>query len=279
MIEIDGHKPLCEFDILDPKNIGRPFFWTIDTHLEAINQMITADELKFALQMTEMLPGWYRDNYPQQFTQIRNWLLQQCYDDFDYASDFDEANWNYKDIVEQCLTNYTFPRANVVAEEIEKLNAIGERPWICELSTSHGWLPLGFQERGFQFDFYGKNLNQKALDKVKSFMNRSDKPAKWQDHAADGQKKWLVFFEAIEHMWDEYAFERSAKKLGITFDKIFLSTPKYTLGGGLPEWRNRRVGHVRTWTPKEFAHFADKIFSGYKWNYVDSHSMVLTGIR
>lgn len=261
------------FDLTDSKNIGRPFYFDMDKYLDQVEDMIRTDELKFALVMLENVPGWYRDYPTERQIKIKNTLLGQCYDDFDYANDFDEANWTYKDIVEQCLSDYTFPRANVVAEELEALNKENKKPWIFEISPSHGWLPLGFEHKGFKFDFCGKNLNQKAMEKIKLHLKC------WRHHPEESQQKWLVCFESIEHMWDEYSFERSAKKLGHTFDKIFLSVPMYTLGGGLPDWSTRRVGHVRTWTPTEFWNFANKIFPGYKWIITTAHSMVLKGIK
>ncbi len=95
----------------------------------------------------------------------------------------------------------------------------------------------------------------------------------------EGQTKILVCFEALEHMWNPHDLEQAAKKIGVEFDQIYLSTPKYTLFGGLPDWKTRRIGHVRTWTPKEFMEFASNAFKGYSWTYFDSHSMVLKGTK
>ncbi len=225
--------------------------------------------------MIKNVPGWFRDNPHPRLESIKKQIYQQCYDPFDYASDHDEANFTLDEIEAQCLTNYTYPRADILFDDIKKLNETGSTPWIFEISPSHGWLPLGFAKRGLKFTFFGKNLNQPALTKIKDWLP----PGMWQEKPEAAPLKMLVCFEALEHMWNPHDLEQSAKKIGQEFDYIYLSTPKYTLLGGLPDWNTRRIGHVRTWTPKEFIEFANQSFAGFSWSYFDSHSMVLKGVR
>jgi hypothetical protein len=264
-----------EFDINNPENLGRPIYWRLDAHIAAIEQMIRADEIQEALRMCDNVPGWWRDHYPAELERIKNTLFRQCYDQFDYASDGDEAGWTKEDILAQAFSAYTYPRADILAGEVRALNNTAETPWIFEISPSHGWLPLGFADKGLQFTFCGKNLNQPALNKIKHWLPEGV----WADQPLAVQKTMLVCFEALEHMWNPHDLEQAAKKIGVKFDYIFLSTPKYTLGGGLPDWDTRRLGHVRTWTPNEFLRFADESFRGYAWHYYDAHSLVLKGVK
>lgn len=266
---------LEQFDVNDPANMGRPLYWSLSNHIIAIEQMIAADEIQIAIQMLEQVPGWYRDNYPDELRDIRNNIYRQCYDQFDYASDHDEANFTKEEILAQAFSPYTYPRANVLAEDLAQANKNGKRPWIFEISPSHGWLPLGFAEKGLEFNFFGKNLNQKALDKIKGWLP----PYVWSDSPGQFQESWLVCYEALEHMWNPHDLEQAAKKVGYEFSRIYLSTPKYTLGCGLPDWKTRRLGHVRTWTPNEFSEFARKSFPGFDWAIWPAHSMVLRGVR
>lgn len=263
------------FDIMDPKNLGRPVFFDLKAHIDAIVSLIRSDELQLALQMCDALPGWYRDNVPPEIRAIKDRLFQQCYDPFDYASDADEAGFDREFVTKQCLSEYTYPRANILFDAIKAMNEAGESPWIFEISPSHGWLPVGFADRGLDFNFFGKNLNQPALVKLKSWLP----DGVWKEAPDPDQMRVMVCFEALEHMWNPHDLERSAKKLGMDFDFIYLSTPKYTLGGGLPDWDTRRLGHVRTWTPREFVKFAGDAWPGYDWTLFDSHSMVLRGAR
>lgn len=275
MLETKGFKILDDYDKYDPKNVGRPMYFSLDLFIASVEQMITSDEIQTALWMLDNPPGWYRDNYPQELIDIKNRIYQQCYDQFDYASDHDEANFTRDEIEAQCLTGYTYPRADILFEDIKKMNLDGHTPWIFEISPSHGWLPLGFAKRELKFNFFGKNLNQPALKKIKDWLPQGI----WADKPQDNQTKILVCFEALEHMARPEDLPQSAHKIGIDFDRIYLSTPKYCLGGGLPDWKTRRLGHLRNWTPNEFLDFANKSFKGYAWTYFDSHSMVIRGER
>lgn len=260
-------------DQANPKEAGKPFYFDLDLYIASIEMMIASDEIQTAIYMCDNPPGWYRDNYPKELEEIKNTLYKNCYDQFDYASDHDEANYSLEEINEQCLSHYTYPRANILYEDIKGMNEKDEVPFVFEISPSHGWLPLGFASRGLRFNFFGKNLNQPALRKIKDWLP----DGVWSETPKEGQHKALVCFEALEHMWNPHDLEQAAKKTGFEFDSIYLSTPKYTLGGGLPNWKTRRIGHIRTWTPKEFLDFASKSFPGYRWKYYDSFSMVIKG--
>lgn len=88
---------LEQFDYNDPKNLGRPLYWSLDNHIIAIEQMICADEVEIAMQMFEQVPAWYRENYPQELTYLKNTLFKNLYDPYDYAADPDEAGWTKED--------------------------------------------------------------------------------------------------------------------------------------------------------------------------------------
>ena len=269
---------LENFDLNDPNNCGRPLFWNLSNHVIAIEQMICADEIQIALKMCDEIPGFYRDNYPPELTEIKNTLYKQLYDNFDYSSDFAEANFTKDEVIAQCFSNYTYPRADILANDIKAHHRDDTEyivPWLFEISPSHGWLPVGFDHHDLHFQFCGKNLNQPALAKIKEWL----RPGVWTDEPFPGQEKWLVNFESIEHMMNPHDLEQSSKKMGYEWDRIYLSTPKYTLGSGLSDWKTRRLGHVRTWTPNEFSDFAKKAWPGYEWALWPAHSMVLRGIK
>lgn len=279
-----GKEILHTYDMQNPELIGKPFYFDIDTWIQAIEMMICSDEIQIALKMCdELLPGYYRDHLPKEILEIRSRLYQQLYDQFDYSSDHDEANFTRDEVTAQCLTSYTFPRADILFEDIKKMNSEGRTPWLFEISPSHGWLPIGFADRGLKFSFFGKNMNQAALEKVKAWLPEGI----WREHpifihtygTTVEDPKILICFEALEHMMNPHDLTQAAHKVGVEFDHIYLSTPKYTLWGGLPNWKDRRIGHVRTWTPSEFHQFAIDAFPGYKWQMFDSPSMVLRGSR
>lgn len=261
--------------------VGKPLYWKLEEHIAAIIGMIRADELQIALRMCDEVPGWYRDHYPPELARIKQTLYRQCYDQIEYATDDEEAECTREFGEAQWDNGYMYPRAEIVSEVVKSLPV----PWIYDLGCSHGNLPLGLIKSGHTFAYRGAGMNLRIQEKVKAWVGKL-----WQERpdpgcAKDGpflfpkQPTILFCSEVLEHCFNPHDIVHSAHKVGVEWDVIILSVPYGTLGGGLPNWSERRLGHVRTWTGKEFAEFADKAFPGYKWELFMSHSMVLKGVR
>jgi hypothetical protein len=268
---------LQDFDQIDLKNLGRPFFWSLDNHIIAIEQMICADEIEIALKMFDQVPAWYREpeNYPEELTRLKKLLYQNLYDQYQYAADEDEAGWTKEKVIEQFMGGYCFPRGEVLRDIIARYNAQGQAPWVCELSPSHGPIPIGLLSLGLKFNFYGKNLNHAALVKLKGWLE----PGVWRETPQVDQPRVFVCCESLEHAFDEESLYRSYEKLGLTFDEIVLSVPYGCMGGGLPNWKTRPIGHIRGYTVSEFTGLAQRFFPGYQWQLYKSVSMVLHGVK
>lgn len=263
-----------DFDVNDPKNMGRPLYFDVGIYLAAVEGMIRADEIERALWMLDNLPAWYRDNPPPEVRMMKQILYENLYDCFDYASDPDEAGWTKENAELQFGTAYTYPRAEVLRDIIGQMNAKGHKPWLCEFSTSHGLLPLGLQREKFEFNFFGKNLNHQALVKLKGWLN----DGVWAEQPRVDQKTIFVFTEALEHAYREEDLLYSYRKLAIDFDHLVLSVPYGCLGGGLPNWKTRRLGHIRGYTADEFFKLAMRFFPSYEFKLYKADSMVLHGM-
>lgn len=267
-----------EFDINQESNFGKPYYWDLDTHVKSVIQMICSDEIEIAMSMLDNIPAWYREqeNYPKVLTEIKNILYEQLYDPYEYSNEsaMDES-WTKEDLIKQGLSNYFFPRGTILAEQIRKMNHEGLVPWIFEMSPSHGSMILGFIELGLKFEYFAKNLNAKATDKLKTYLPENI----WKEHPSNNQKTILICYEAMEHSYREQDIEQCAKKIGISFDEIYFSVPYGCLYGGLPDWNTRKLGHVRGYTSNDFIEKANKFFKGYTWEFYKHHSMVLKGIK
>lgn len=255
-------------------DLGKPKYFDLSKHIEAIDQMIKADELQIALRMMDDVPGWYRDNYPPELAQMKAYLYRQTYDQAEYGTDDEEAECTREFGEAQWDNGYMYPRAQVVSELVGAYNKENKIPWIYDLGCSHGNLPLGLIKSAHTFTYLGRGMNWRIEEKVRAWVGST-----WANQPTPIQPTILYCTEVLEHMFNPHDLVHSAYKVGVDFDVVILSTPLYTLGGGLPEWRNRRVGHVRTWTPKEFQDFSVKAFPKYNWTYHHSHSMVLVGKR
>ncbi len=261
-----------EFDQSDIKNIGRPLYWNLDPHVYAIEQLIKADELQMALQMLDMIPGWWRDNYPPQLAEIKKILYRQTYDSIEYATDDEEADCPREMGEAQWDSPYMYPRAEIISNLVKSL--FPRAPWIFDLGCSHGNLPLGLIKSGHSFSYCGVGMNHRIIQKLKGWVGEH-----WQDKPFGDQPTILYNTEVLEHCMNPMDIVHTAHKVGVVWDYILLSVPMYCLGGGLPNWSTRRLGHVRNWTPGEFIEFANKHWPNYLWTIYKSASMVLVGVK
>ncbi len=240
-----------EFDLNDDKNTGRPLYWRLSVHAKAIEQMIRADELQIALQMLENVPGWWRENYPEELSRIRRIIYRQTYDSIEYATDDEEADCPREMGEAQWDSPYMYPRAEIISQIVKKYNADGQRPWIFDLGASHGNLPLGLLKTVHDFDYLGVGMNHRIIQKLKGWVR-----SVWKEKPTNAQPTILYCSEVLEHMMNPQDLVHTAHKQMIEWDQILLSVPLYCLGHGLPDWETRRMGHVRNWTQKEFSDFA-----------------------
>lgn len=276
------------FDPQDPKNIGRPIYFRLDKYIESIEMMIRADELQLAIYMCDNPPAWFRQNYPPELQVIKDTLYQNLYDSMEYVHDDEEANCTREFGEAQWTNGYMFPRAEIITSIVKGYNSEGRVPWIFDLGCSHGNLPLGLLQSGLDFTYFGHSLNYRINQKVKEWVGD-----KWRDRHDDETERYhdnpdelaiigkqptiLYCTEVLEHCMNPMDIVQSAYKVGVSFDVILLSVPLGCLGGGLPDWSTRRLGHVRGYSPKEFADFAMKNWPGYTWEMTIAPSMVLVG--
>lgn len=251
--------------------IGKSPHFNLAKWIDAIEMMILSDEVETALYMIDHPPGWWRDNKAPELIEIKKTLMRRTFDVFGYAnyedlSDPDKAAMGIH--AEDVQT-----RAQVLGEAIKKLNQEIKIPFVYEIGPGPGWLPLGMQKLELKFNYFAQTLNNKAIDFLATFVKG------WREKPEPDQKTMFVCYEILEHLWRPDDIEHWALRSGMEFDYVFLSTPKYTCYWPDNNWREKHLGHLRTWTPNEFLVFADKTFKNYKWTLYDGPSMVLKGER
>ncbi len=236
---------------------GCPKFFKVDTYLDAVEMMIDADEVERAIWMLDNMPGYYRDQVPERAIEIRETLHKKTWTAIQYAGLTNRVP------LDVALVDAGIPlRGKLVDEIIEAFNTTGKCPHIMDLAPGGFWLPefLKLRKRDFTYSFL-------SLTQDKDEQEKPDGPI------------IFVCFEVIEHLTDTSDIYRNYLKMGMKADVFMLSTPLYTINGGLDNWRDRDLGHLRTYTPQEFMSFAEKYFKGCKWELVMGEEMVLTGVR
>jgi hypothetical protein len=93
----------------------------------------------------------------------------------------------------------------------------------------------------------------------------------------EGAFKIFCAFEIIEHLANEWEIYQNYLKFGREADVIMISTPLFTYGGGMDDWRNRPLGHLRTYTPTELVSVCSKMFQGYQWTMTIDDTIVCVG--
>lgn len=262
------------FDTSDQKSMGRPLFFSLDAHIQAVESLIKSDEIDMALKLCDMVPAWYRENYPPELTEIKRTVARQLYDQIEYANDDEEANCTREFGEAQADNGYQFPRLNILEGIINEYCA-GEyyAPWIFEVGCSHGNLPLALLKHGIDYwEYKGVGLNWRIVQKVREWVAR-----RWCGKPIKNQPTILYCTEVLEHASRLEDIVITANKECVDWDVILLSVPLGTLGGGLPNWRDRRLGHVRTFTANELFQFANTSWPGYAWEMTLAPSTVIVG--
>jgi hypothetical protein len=235
--------------------------------------MICADEIKLALTMLENLPGYYRDNFPERAKRIRSSIYEQCMTVQDYINDMSETTegakvYHASDLGKQWSEPHFTPRGTLLISLVKDLNKQGLCAEIIELGPYNYWLPAGLQDEACDFIYTPMSINPHAKCPITT-KTSSDNPI----------KKIFVCFEVIEHLWNEDEIFHYFCKTQMDPDFVLISTPKHTCGGGLPNWNQRQLGHVRTWTPKELTQYCTKHWSNLNWYMVDAAMMISIGSK
>lgn len=268
-----------KWDINDPKNMGRPLWFDLDAFLLTVEGYITADEVSTAFYLLDNMPGWYRDNVPIECVMLRDQLHRKFFTSLEYAKDGCTIEKVVLQPHEQLKAAAGLERGWLTLETVRSLKC----PWVYELGPGNYWIPFMLRahardslgkEGEFGFTYCGPSLNsgmqEDAAAELKGLWKLSPNP----DRA-----KVFICFEMLEHLARTEEIYQHYVKAGGDFDVILLSTPKYTYGGGMPNWFESDLGHLRTYTPNEFTQFARKHWPMHDWAYYDGPVMMLKGTK
>ncbi len=228
----------------------------LHSYYNVINYLVTKDEVELALKVADSVPGYFRDNPVKEIVDLKNEIMSRIATATDYAK-IDRESPEHPS--HQDIENYGATlRAQLILKELESL----DKPLI--------------------FDFAGGGrLLQEFL------MQRADKPFVYfescltkKDRPASSRIKIFVACEIIEHLWNPQDL-RTEMLAGIGLaDIIHLSTPKYEFDEISESWGHRSLlGHLRTYTPREFVAAAQKVFPEYDFTLYDSKVMHLRGVH
>jgi len=256
-----------QYEEMSATNLGRPYYFDADVYLDAVEHMIVADELIFALQMLESMPAWYKINPPVRAVNLKRDLLAKVWTVFDYSRDPDEFEpLNGLDIGRDLRY---YPRITILKYFVQDIIKMGFNVNVYEFCPGNFSVLKYLDACGLDFGYRFENVNKQVSQTVEDLLKKHD------------VKKLNTFnifvcFEVIEHLWDTKAtLQHWASK--VPANGVMISTPFGCMGGGMSDWRNRELGHVRTFTHIELMQLCSSIWPNMEWNQVLSTMQVAVG--
>lgn len=255
-----------QYEEMNMTNLGRPFYFDPDLYLDAVENMIVADEIIFALKMLDNMPAWYRKHPPQRAVEMRKDLLAKVWTVFDYSRDADELET--MDGLQFGEDIRYYPRLSILRYFVSDLIYNGHRVNIYEFCPGNFSVIKYLHALGLDFGYKCENVNQKTIGQVDGLLALH--PIK------DNGFNIFINFEVIEHLWDaEITLEHWASR--VKANAFMISTPFGCMGGGRADWNSRELGHVRTFTEKELMDIVQKIWPGKHYYHVLSTMQVAIG--
>jgi hypothetical protein len=243
----------------------------IDFDLNALlkyaNELVRADEAQMALRMLETcLPGFYRDNPPLAVVALKHEILSRISLPSTYANHHEEQ----KNDLNIILTMKKSLRGALIIEDVKRLNNNGLIPQIVDYGPGEYWLPIILKSENLNFKYLPIYLDQNAFSSMRQYFNDVLISTPTTD-----QPIMYTALEIIEHLWNENDIVAVINRLKVVPDIIHVSTPKYTYNVLVRDWREEipELGHLRTYTPKEFSVLLRSMFPMHHHTYIDSKVM------
>ncbi len=231
-------------------------------------QLLCADETLMALNLLDMVPGYYRDHYPKELLNLRREIMAKIATASFYATDRG-CELNSTDEGSEAYINTL--RAQLIVMDVKALNKAGRKPVVHDYAPGENWLAIVLEKQGLDFWYNPIYVNHPSNEKFKY---------RYEKYLPDNSPVLLDWLQApaifsacevVEHLHRPEEIRFDMERYIGKADVIHVSTPKYTFNPNVTDWRSiGDLGHLRTWTPKEFFSFVGKTFPEYQIANYDS---------
>lgn len=249
-------------------------FFMVTPFLAAADILVAADEPLRALEVLKSVPAYYRDHQHPEILEKTNRIYARLATPAFYAHNIHDQGSITPSHAAACM-DYML-RGQLIRKDVEELNAEGKTPHIFDLGPGEYWLPLALHHKGLKFSYQDVGLNpvarKKAMDQIGSTTSIEKKgPA------------IFVACELIEHLHHEEDIRVEYERHNVAADIVHISTPKYTWDGNMNRLHWDRdggdLGHLRTYTPREFISVVGGMFPEFEFQFFDSKVMHLRGTK
>jgi hypothetical protein len=255
-------------------SIGRLEFWNPRPFIEAASILVAADEPLRAIQLLDNLPGYYRDQVPQEVSAMKKQIYALLATPTFYVTNKNDQLVREENAV---ASVDLLLRGRLIEQDVKAYNDAGQVPHIVDLGPGEYWLPIGLKKKNYRFTYQDIGLCAGAREKAQKLLFDV-----MTDAALPRAPQIFVACELIEHLHHERDIRVEYERAKCEADILHLSTPKYT-------WDCRRerldwqrygdLGHLRTYTPNEFYQVVSTMFHEFNWTFYDSNVMHLKGSK
>ena len=247
-------------------------FFSLKPFLDAANILVAADEPMRALSLLDNLPGFYRDHIPAEVVELKNRIYSLLATPAFYATNpYDQLVRH--ETADQVVVSTL--RGQLILKDVKDCNEKNQTPHIIDLGPGEYWLPIGLKKLSCKFTYKAIGLCNNAHLLAREHI------AQEMDANPDPQSpRIFVACEIIEHLHHEQDLRVDLERNGGNAQILHFSTPKYTFDGRASQldWTKKGdLGHLRTYTPREFQLVVTRMFPEYNFSYVDSQVMHMRG--
>lgn len=237
--------------------------FNIDSFLDVAETLLRSDDTLLALEFLErFLPGYYRDHYPKQLLDLKREVMAKLATTTFYAT---HKGFELTVTDDFCENMKNTLRGIFISADIKLLNENGFTPHVYDHGPGEGALPLHLQKEGLKFTYEQAYVNHPTYEATKHRFEKIEKPRDLN------QPTIWVSTEVVEHLHCEKEIRFEMEQRCGKADIVHISTPLYTFNPNVESWRDIGwLGHLRTYTPKEFQQMLISLFPDYHWVYYQS---------
>lgn len=232
----------------------------VNAYLNVANQMLCADEVLMCLDFLEMVPGYYRRNCPKELADLKRQIMAKIATSCFYATS-EGCELEASEAICESYANTL--RAQLIMTDIRRLNEAGHKVHVIDMGGGENWLPVVLKNMNFSYEsaFVNWPTYKKTKHRFEKFVaeRTSDQP--------------VIFFacELLEHVHKHAELRFEMERRCGKADIVIISTPKETFNPNVTDWTTiGDLGHLRTFTSKEFSDILSKIFFDYVASFYDS---------
>jgi hypothetical protein len=231
----------------------------LNCFLKAAEELLRADETIRALNLLDNLPAYYRQNIPPEVQALKREIMSRIATASFYAT---SSDYELSAPEDSHIYAANTLRGQLLLHDIKALNSRDLMPHLLDLAPGEYAFVRMLQHNQCLFSYQASYVNHPSYQHYKKHFEERELDYLRQDNNI----RPTVYFcgEIIEHLWQEeeirYEMER---KIGLA-DIIHISTPNMAFDYECTDWRSKGdLGHLRTYTPNEFAIKIIKMFPEY----------------